>query len=151
MDLPAPAAKAASFIKEFRDFLLRTNMLALALAVVLGDAAGRVVKVIVSDVLGGLVSVVRKEGTYGWDALNIPLIRGAVIKLGPLLNVVIEFTCVAAVVFIVSKLFIRAAAPPPPPPTKTCDACKEGIHPDATRCKFCTSEQPKVAAAPPPG
>jgi large conductance mechanosensitive channel len=147
VDIPKPAIKAVDFVKEFKEFLLKTNMLALALAVVLGDAAGKVVKVIVSDVLGGIISIVRKD-SYGWDALNIPLIRGAVIKLGPLINVLIEFTCVAAVVFIVSKMFIKAATPSP---TKACEACKEGIHPDATRCKFCTTEQPKPAApaAPP--
>lgn len=148
VDMPKPAAQAVNFVKEFKDFLLKTNMLALALAVVLGAAATKVVNAIVEHVLGGIIKGVKGDAAYGWDALNFKVWRFS-LNFGPLLNAAIEFLCVAAVVFVISKMFIKAAAPAP---TKTCDACKEGIHPDATRCKFCTAEQPKPAApAAPPG
>jgi large conductance mechanosensitive channel len=50
---------------------------------------------------------------------------------------------IATVVFIITKMFVKQA---PPPPSKPCPACKEGNHPEATRCKFCTSELPKLEA-----
>ncbi len=49
MEIPNPAAKAASFAKEFREFLFKTNVLSLALGVVIGAAVGEVVKSIVDD------------------------------------------------------------------------------------------------------
>lgn len=143
VDIPNPAAKAVSFVKEFKEFLLKTNMLALALAVVLGAAATKVVNAIVERVLGGIISAFKAD-SYGWDVLNFSVWRFK-FNLGPLVNALIEFICVAGVVFIVTKMFIKQAAPPPPPPTKTCPECLEGIHPDASRCKFCTSAQPKAA------
>jgi len=132
------AAKAVSFVKEFKDFLLKTNMLALALAVVLGAAATKVVNAIVTDVLGGIIQVIR-GGATGWSALDIPLGR-ITLKLGPLLSALIEFTCVAAVVFLITKMFIKQSSPPP---SKTCPECLESINVDASRCKFCTASQPK--------
>ena len=125
-NIPIPTAKAVSFVKEFRDFILKTNMLALALAVV----------------LGGIIKAIRPTAT-GWDALNIPVWRFN-FKMGPLLNALIEFACVAFVVFIVSKMFIKQAAPPP---TKVCPECLELINPDASRCKYCTAAQPKAPPA----
>jgi large conductance mechanosensitive channel len=50
---------------------------------------------------------------------------------------------IAGIVFFITKSLVRSA---PPPPTKTCPACKEGIHPEATRCRFCTAEQPAPPA-----
>jgi len=139
--IPIPTAKAVSFVKEFRDFLLKTNMLALALAVVLGAAATKVVNAIVGDILGGLINAIKPTAS-GWGALdNIPIWRFR-LNLGSLLNALIEFSCVAAVVFIITKIFIKQAAPPP---TKVCPECLELINPDASRCKFCTASQPKPA------
>lgn len=143
-ELPINTAKAFNFAKEFRDFLLKTNMLALALGVVLGAAASKVVNAIVEHVLGGIIAVF-KGGSYGWDALNFSVWKFR-FNLGPLVNAVIEFVCVAAVVFLITKMFIKQSAPPPPPPTKACPECLEAIAPAATRCKFCTAVQPKADA-----
>jgi large conductance mechanosensitive channel len=140
-NIPIPTAKAVSFVKEFRDFILKTNMLALALAVVLGGAATKVVNAIVEDVLGGIIKAIRPTAT-GWDALNIPVWRFN-FKVGPLLNALIEFACVAFVVFIVSKMFIKQASPPP---SKSCPECLESINLAASRCKFCSASQPKPEA-----
>ena len=141
-EIPLNAAKAVSFAKEFRDFLLKTNMLALALAVVLGQAASNVVNALVGHVLGGIIAVF-KGGSYGWDALNLTIWRFR-LNFGPFVNALIEFVCVAAVVFVITKMFIRQAAPPP---TKTCPECLEAINPAASRCKFCAAPQPKPEPA----
>jgi large-conductance mechanosensitive channel len=54
-----------------------------------------------------------------------------------LLRVIINFAIVAGVVFLITKAFVKEAAKAP---TKQCKMCMEAIHPDAKRCKFCTSE-----------
>jgi large conductance mechanosensitive channel len=140
---PLHPARAVNFAKEFRDFLLKTNMLALALAVVLGQAVSNVVNALVGHVLGGIIAVF-KGGSYGWEALNVNVWRFR-LNFGPFLNALIEFICVAAVVFIITKIFVKQAAPPP---TKTCPECLEGINPAASRCKFCAAAQPKPDAPP---
>jgi large conductance mechanosensitive channel len=140
-----PVGVATNFAKEFRDFLLKTNMLALALAVVIGAAVNKVVNSIVTDVLGGLVKALQGDA-HGWDALNIKIWR-IEFRFGALIPVLIEFVTVAAIVFIITKIFIRNA---PTPPTKVCPACKEAILADATKCKFCLTEQPAVVPPPPP-
>lgn len=132
-----PVGAATSFAKEFRDFLLKTNMLALALAVVIGAAVNKVVNSIVTDVLGGFVKVIQGDA-HGWDALNFHVWRIEV-RLGSFVNVLIEFLIIAGIVFIISKAFIKNA---PTPATKTCTACKEAILADATKCKYCITEQP---------
>jgi len=137
-----PIGAATSFAKEFRDFLLKTNMLALALAVVIGSAVNKVVNSIVTDVLGGLIKVIQGDA-HGWDALNVKVWR-IEFRFGAFIPVLIEFVAVAGIVFVISKMFIKNA---PAPATKTCTACKEAILLDATKCKYCITEQP--ASEPP--
>jgi large conductance mechanosensitive channel len=135
-----PVGAATNFAKEFRDFLLKTNMLALALAVVIGAAVNKVVNSIVTDVLGGLIKAIQGDA-HGWDALNLKLGR-IEFRFGALIPVLIEFVTVAAIVFIITKIFIKNA---PAPATKICTACKEAILADATKCKYCITEQPPAA------
>ena|SRR5438105_199032 len=130
-----------TFVVQFRDFLLKTNMLALALAVVIGNAINDVVGSIVKDILGSVFDVLAPRA--GWAALTLHPWRFE-FRVGAFLAVMVKFAIVALVVFIITKMFIKQA---PPPATKICPACKEGNHPEATRCKFCTSELP---ASPPP-
>jgi large conductance mechanosensitive channel len=125
--------------REFKEFLTKSNMLALAVAVVIGGAVGKVVDGFVKDLIMPLVGVIDTSGDWRGLVLDLGRVKFA---YGRLLGVVVDFLIVAAIVFFVMKAFIKSAPPPPPPPTKTCPACKEGIHPEATRCKFCTSEQP---------
>lgn len=138
-----PVGAATNFAKEFRDFLLKTNMLALALAVVIGASVNKVVNSIVGDLLGGVIKAIQGDA-HGWDALNFHIWRVEV-RVGSFLAVLIEFIIVAGIVFLISKMFIKNA---PAPVTKNCPACKEAILADATKCKYCLTEQP--AAAPPP-
>ena len=149
MSLGNTAVRAASLGKEFREFLVKTNMLALALAVVIGNAVTKVVNSVVSDLFMPVVGVITPEGN--WRSFKLSFWRFN-FTLGNFFGQLLDFAIIALVVFIVTKAFLKSAPPPPASPTKTCDACKEGIHPEATRCKFCTSEQPKPAApAVPPG
>lgn len=128
--------------REFRDFLVRTNMLSLALGVVIGTAAGKVVSAIVEKIFMPFVNLATpkdlpwKEWEPGFGQVKF--------GVGSVLQSLLDFVIVAGVVFVVTKAFIRSS---PPAPSKTCPACREAIHPEATRCKFCTSEQPKAAPA----
>lgn len=134
-------AAARSFGKEFRDFLTKTNMLALALAVVIGGAIGKVVDGFVGALLMPVVGMVDASGD--WRKLTLELGR-LKIAYGHLMGVLVDFTIVALVVFFVTKALLKPAPAPPAPVTKVCPECRENIHPEATRCKFCTSVQPKV-------
>jgi large conductance mechanosensitive channel len=128
---------ARNFGKEFRDFLLKTNMLALALGVVIGGAVGKVVEAFVADLLMPVIGLIDTKGS--WRELTL-VVGGAKFTYGHLLGVLVDFLIIASVVFIATKGFVKGS---PPAPVKTCPECREGIHPEATRCKFCTAVQPK--------
>jgi len=130
-----------SLAKDFREFLLKQNALALAVGVVIGAAVGKVVSAIVDDIIMPVVGIVLPGGE--WRAWELPLTHDAAgkvtnaIKYGDLLGRIIDFGIVALVVFFVTKALIKA---PPPVPTKACPRCIEAIPAAATRCKFCTSD-----------
>jgi len=144
MDMAMKGVGAASSLaKEFREFLFKTNVFSLALGVVIGAAVGDVVKAIVADIIMPLVGAIDTKGS--WRELSWSFWR-LKFTYGHLLGVLLDFSIIAFIVFMVTKAFLRST---PPPPTKLCPACKEGIHPDATKCKWCTADQPPVAAPKP--
>ena len=133
-------------VGEFKTFLLKTNALALAIGVIIGIALNTVVNSLVNDIimppigylLGGVdfssFKIVLKAATGGDPATEVA------IRYGSLINAVIVFIVVALVVFWVAKLFIKTVPTAPPAPTKACPFCREANAPDASKCKFCTSE-----------
>jgi large conductance mechanosensitive channel len=131
------------YAREFREFLLKTNMFALAMGVVIGASVTKVVNSIVGDLIMPVVGVLTPAGD--WRLLKVGYGR-LQFTVGNFLGTMLDFVIIATVVFLITKMFVKQA---PPPPTKICPACKEGIHPDATKCKWCTAEQP-AAEAPKP-
>ena len=127
--------------KEFRDFLLKSNLLSLALAVVIGTGVTKVVNSIVADLIMPIVG--RLTPTGDWRNMKNGF-WGITWTYGNFLGTLLDFLILAAMVFLITKALVRQM---PPPQTKVCIACKEGNHPEATRCKFCTSDLP--AAVPP--
>ena len=129
----------------FKEFLLKTNALALAIGVIIGAALGAVVTSLVNDIimppigylLGGVdfSSLVIQLKPAGLDAAGKP-VPAVDIRYGAFINVVIIFIIVALVVYLIAKALIKD---PVPDPTKTCPACKEANAVDATRCRACTS------------
>ena len=127
---------------EFREFLMKTNALALAIGVIIGAALGAVVNSLVNDIimppigyaLGGVdfgaLKIILKEATGGDPATEVA------IRYGLLINAIIVFVVVAFVVFWIARTFVKEA---PPAPSKACPFCKEGNAVDATKCKFCAS------------
>jgi len=138
-----PNVDPKKYAQEFREFLLKSNMFSLAMGVVIGAAVGKVVAAIVEDLVMPIVGVLTPAGD--WRTFKIGFWRFNW-TVGHFIGVVVDFLVIATIVFLITKAFVKQA---PPPPSKTCPACKESINPEATKCKFCTSEQPAIVAAKP--
>jgi large conductance mechanosensitive channel len=129
-------------MKDFREFLLKQNALALAIGVIIGAATGKIVSSVVEDLLMPVVSPILPSGN--WREAQIVLSRGVdaagketvnAIKYGHLFGTLIDFAVVAFVVYLIAKAFIK---PAPAPAVKACPACLETIPAAATRCRACT-------------
>jgi len=125
--------------REFKEFLLKQNALALAVGVIIGGAIGKVVSGIVEDLFMPVIGIVMPGGE--WRNASLPLVGQNAIKFGDLLGRVIDFVIVATVVFVVVKLLIHEKKEPAAP-TKTCPECLESIPAAAKRCRACTSVVP---------
>jgi large conductance mechanosensitive channel len=129
-------------VGQFREFLLKTNALALAIGVIIGTALGTVVNSLVNDIIMPPIGVLL--GGVDFSQLKIVL-KAAVgsdpatevaIRWGAFINAIIAFIVIAFVVWQISKSFIKE---PPPADAKTCPFCKEANALDASRCRACTS------------
>jgi large conductance mechanosensitive channel len=135
-------------LKEFRDFVLRGNVVDLAVAVVIGAAFGAVVTSMVENLITPLIAAIGGEPDFG--ALSFT-INGSEFNYGAFLNAVIAFVLVAAVIFfLVIKPLNTVMAHMKPEravdqPTRECPECMSDIPVRARRCAFCTAQ---VGAAP---
>lgn len=151
-------------IKEFREFMMRGNVLDLAVGIIIGAAFTAIVGSLVADIItpiiglitGGvnftdLFIVLRDGATVGpYTTLEAAKTAGAVtLNVGVFLNAVINFLIVAFVLFLIIRSFNRlksgldkpkAAAADAPPTTKECPYCYSTVAIKATRCPNCTSE-----------
>jgi len=130
-------------MKGFREFILRGNVLDLAVAVVMGAAFGAVVTALVKDLLTPLIAAI----VGAPDFSNISLtVNGSKLLIGDFLNAIIAFLMLATVVYFfvvlpVNHLMarLRRGEIPPDPTTKKCPECLSEIAIGAHRCAFCTS------------
>jgi large conductance mechanosensitive channel len=124
--------------EEFKKFLLKANVVALALAVVVGGAAGALVKAMVDDFVMPVIGAATPGGAWRTWTLDLGPVK---LGVGDFAGVFLNFAIVSFVAWQVAKLFIKPEpAPPPPPPTKVCPYCKSSIDAAATRCPNCTSQ-----------
>jgi len=130
------ARRTGSLAKEFREFLLKQNVVALAAGVVIGAAIGKVVSGIVELVVMPIVGLLL-PGQNEWRELKLAIGGGNAIGYGEVLGRLLEFGIIALVVFLVLKAFVKA---PPAAPTKACPQCLETIPIAARRCRACASE-----------
>jgi large conductance mechanosensitive channel len=142
--------------KEFKTFVMRGNVLDLAVAVIIGGVFGKIVSSLVNDVLMPPIGMV--VGKVDFSSLYVNLSSNTyaslaeaqkagapIIKYGLFINTVIDFLIVSFVIFMVVRLANRfqlqqAAAAPAPPTTKECPYCLSSIPLKAARCGHCTSE-----------
>jgi len=136
-------------LKGFREFILRGNVIDLAVAVVIGAAFGAVVTSFVTNILTPLIAAI--VGKPDFSALNLN-INGAVISYGIFLNALISFLLVAGAVYFVMVAPMNAwkarqarNAAPADPTNKKCPECLSEIPIAAKRCAFCTSPVAGVA------
>jgi large conductance mechanosensitive channel len=130
-------------MKGFRQFLLRGNVIDLAIAVVMGAAFGAVVSALVKDLLTPLIAAL--VGKPDFSALTFT-VNNSKFLYGDLINAVISFLLIGAAVYYfvilpMNTLIARArkGQVPPDPTTKKCPECLSEIPIDARRCAFCTS------------
>ena len=133
-------------LSDFKKFLLRGNVVDLAVAVVVGTAFTAVVKALVTDIVTPLIAAIFGQPNFENLAFTI---NGSVFKYGDVLNNVITFVLIAAVVFFlvvtpINALMARRAQEDPS--TKECPECTSAIPIRARRCPECTSPVPEAAA-----
>jgi large conductance mechanosensitive channel len=130
-------------LKGFKEFVLRGNVLDLAIAVVIGAAFSAVVTALVKDLITPLIgAVVGKPDFSGW----VVTVNGSDFLIGDFLNAVIAFVLMAAAVylFVVAPMNAlvarrRRGEAPTDPTTKKCPECLSEVPIAARRCAFCTS------------
>ena len=134
--------------KEFRDFLMRGNIVDLAVAVVIGAAFNAGGQSLVADILTPLIAAI--FGKQDFSALTFT-INNSIFSYGNFLNALISFVTVAAAIFFfvvkpMNRIMARVRpAEPEPEATKVCPECLSTIPAGATRCMYCTSPQPGAA------
>lgn len=131
-------------LNGFKQFILRGNVVDLAVGVVIGSAFGAVVTALVSDVLTPFISAIAKIPDFSDLQFTI---NGSTFMYGHFLNALISFTLVAAAIYFfvvtpMNMLIARAKKEDKPvdPTTKKCKECFSEIPLQATRCAHCTVE-----------
>jgi len=132
-------------MRGFKAFLLRGNVVDLAVGVVIGVAFGAVVTAFVKDLVTPLVAAL--FGKPDFSALTFT-VNHSKFLYGDFINAIVAFVVVAAVIYLFvvvpfTALIARShKEPPADPTTKKCSECLSEIPIDARRCAFCTSPQP---------
>ncbi len=127
-------------LKEFKQFLLRGNVVDLAVGVVIGAAFGTVVAALVSDLLTPLIAAIAKVPDFSGFAFTI---NGSKFMLGHFINALVAFVLVAAAIFffVIKPMNLLVARSkkeaPADPTTKKCPECLSEIPIEAKRCSQC--------------
>jgi large conductance mechanosensitive channel len=132
-----------SWASEFKQFVLRGNVIDLAVGIVIGAAFAAVVQAAVADLLTPLVAAIFGKPDFNQLTFEI---NNSVFKYGHFLNTLIAFLIIAWVVFffvvkpINALMSLSQRRESPDPSTRKCPECRSEIPIDARRCAFCTSE-----------
>jgi large conductance mechanosensitive channel len=138
-----PNGKGESMLKGFKQFVMRGNVLDLAVAVVIGGAFGKIVAALVADLLNPLIAAIAGKPDFSAIHFNV---NGSLFKLGDFLNEVVSFLLIAAAVYFFVVAPVNAlnerrnrGQAPPDPTTKKCPECLTEVPIAARRCAACTS------------
>jgi large conductance mechanosensitive channel len=120
--------------REFKAFLIKENVLALALAVVIGAALAKVVSAFVADIIMPIVTFAVPAGAWRTAVWDIGSVR---LSIGDFAGAIVDFLIIGFIVWRISKAFIKPAAASP---VRNCPYCRMAIDEAATRCAHCTSQ-----------
>jgi large conductance mechanosensitive channel len=130
-------------MKGFKQFMLRGNVLDLAVAVVMGAAFGAVVTALVKDLITPLIAAIVGKPDFSGITFTV---NNSKFAIGDFINAVVSFLLISAAVYFfivlpVNKIVarMRRGEAPPDPTTKKCPECLSEIPIAARRCAFCTS------------
>ena len=137
-------------MRGFKQFMMRGNVVELAVAVVVGGAFGAVVTALVKDLITPLIAAIFGKPNFSGLTFTV---NHSQFKYGSFVDTVITFLIVATVVFFAVVLPLNALmkrmnllpADEPEPPTRACPECLSDIPVAAHRCAYCTSEVPAAA------
>ena len=138
-------------VDEFKTFILRGNVVDLAVGIVIGAAFSGVVQALVKDIITPLIPAHSNSGLSGYT-LHIPVI-GTQLFVGEFINSIISFLILALVIFffVVKPVNALMARYKPknggPATTRECPFCLSTVPIKATRCAYCTSQLPPVEEA----
>ena len=145
------------FLKEFKEFAMRGNVIDLAVGVIIGGAFQKIINSLVDDIIMPLIGLAMKGADFatkfialdGGDYASIEEATeagAAILTYGNFIAVVLDFLIVALVIFClvkgINKIRAKTAKEEAPaePTTKVCPFCKSEIAIDATKCCHCTSD-----------
>ncbi|MGH7728688.1 MAG: large conductance mechanosensitive channel protein MscL [Vulcanimicrobiaceae bacterium] len=127
----------------FGKFIMRGNVVDLAVAVVIGGAFGIVIASLVKDLITPLIAAIAGKPDFSAIAFHL---NSSTFLIGDFINAIISFVLVAAAIYFfvvvpINHVSARLSKPAPPDPTiRACPACLSDVPAAASRCKFCTSE-----------
>lgn len=132
------------FMKEFKEFIARGNVMDMAIGIIIGGAFTSIVSSLVEDIINPILGIF---GGMNFDQLSIKLLGDATLNYGKFLTAVINFLIMAFVIFVIMKAINKMSEKTQPkkeekeeePTTKVCPFCKSEISIEATRCPHCTS------------
>ena len=141
--------------KEFKEFIMRGNVMDMAVGVIVGGAFSSIINSLVNDVLMPVISLATGKVDFtnlfiALDGQSYPTLDAAkastsVFAYGSFIQTVIQFLIIAFSIFMVVKgiNMLRRPKPEAAPTTKECPYCKSEIHIDAVKCPHCACELPK--------
>lgn len=121
-------------LKEFKEFLLKQNVVALAIAVVIATALTTLVKAFVDDFIMPIIVAIGPGGEWQKATWDVGPVKFGV---GDFMAAAINFVIIGFVAWRISKIFIKPAADAP---KRNCPFCRMSIDPVASRCPHCTSQ-----------
>ncbi len=139
-----------AFMKEFKEFINRGNVMEMAVGIIIGGAFTAIVNSLVDDIINPLIGSIFK---MDFSKL-IANINGAEVKYGAFIMAIINFILIAIVLFLIIKSINKLSKvgkkeepkEEPAPTTKICPFCKSEIPIEATKCCHCTSDLPEETA-----